>query len=156
VNFIMSENELGKALLRGEDPIDLQGLTQAVLRRDRRRMWFLAIACIIAWMSVVMVPWGAIMPMIARIRQHQMEINNGAFTTPAQEREQSLLVLQAIKLGTLATFLGSILSMGFAALCTVSLIILSRRATLRQLNVRLSEISAQLKALSLQSPKPNA
>jgi hypothetical protein len=46
-----------------------------------------------------------------------------------------------------ATFIGSVTSMFVAALCTISLIILSRRATLRQLNVRLAEISAQLQLL---------
>jgi ABC-type Fe3+ transport system permease subunit len=143
----MSENELGKALLRGEDPIDLPALTQAVLRRDRRWMWFLGIACIIAWMAVVMLPWGTILPMIARIGEYQMALNREPPPSPAEQREQSILVAQAIKLGTLATFISSVLSMFVAALCTVSLIILSRRATLRQLNVRLAEISAQLKTL---------
>jgi hypothetical protein len=148
----MSENELGKALLRGEDPIDLQALTQAVLRRDRRRMWFLGIGCFLAWMSVVMVPWATILPMIAKIAEHQTELNRGTVPTTAEQREeQSMLVLEAVKVGTKATFLSSILSMCVAALCTVSLIILSRRATLRQVNVRLAEISAQLKALPRES-----
>jgi hypothetical protein len=35
-----------------------------------------------------------------------------------------------------------------AAVCTVSLIVASRRATLRQVNARLAEISEQLKALA--------
>jgi hypothetical protein len=147
----MSEKDLGKALLRGEDPIDLQALTQGVLRRDRRRMWFLGIACIIAWMSVVMLPWATILPMIAKIGQHQIELNRDPAPTTAEQREQSILVLQAVKLGTTATFISSIVSMFVAALCTVSLIILSRRATLRQLNVRLAEISAQLKMLARES-----
>jgi hypothetical protein len=147
----MSEKELGKALLRGEDPIDLQALTQGVLRRDRRRMWILGVACIIAWMSVVMLPWATILPMVAKIGQHQMALNREPAPTADEQREQSLLVLQAVKLGITATFVGSVLSMFVAALCTVALIILSRRATLRQLNVRLAEISEQLKGLPRES-----
>jgi hypothetical protein len=147
----MSENELGKALLRGEDPIDLQALTQAVLRRDRRRMWFLGIACFLAWMSVVMVPWATILPMIAKITEHQADLDRGTDLTAAEQQEQSMLVLHAVMVGTKATFVSSIFSMGLAALCTVSLIILSRRATLRQVNVRLAEISGQLKTLARES-----
>jgi hypothetical protein len=37
--------------------------------------------------------------------------------------------------------------MFLAAICTVSLIVLSRRATLRQVNARLGEISAQIRAM---------
>jgi hypothetical protein len=143
----MNEKQLGKALLRGEDPIQVQALTECVLRRDRRRMWFLGIACLIAWMSVVMLPWATVLPLIAKIARHQTELNGGAPSTIAQQREQSILVLQAVRDGVRATFIGSVASMFVAALCTISLIILSRRATLRQLNVRLAEISAQLQVL---------
>lgn len=143
----MSEKELGKALLRGEDPIEVQALTQRVLRRDRRRMWFLGIACFLAWMLVVMLPWATILPLIAKIAQYQTELNGSGHPTTAQQREQSILVLQAAKEGVIATFLGSVISMFVAAFCTLSLIILSRRATLRQVNVRLAEISAQLQVL---------
>jgi len=143
----MSEKELGQALLRGEYPIDVQALTQGVLRRDRRRMWFLGIACLIAWMLVVMLPWATVLPLIAKIARHQTELNGSAPSTTAQQREQSILVLQAVRDGVRATFIGSVASMFVAALCTISLIILSRRATLRQLNVRLAEISAQIQVL---------
>jgi ABC-type Fe3+ transport system permease subunit len=143
----MSENELGKALLRGEDPIDLNALTQGVLRRDRRKMWFLGIACLLAWMSVVMLPWATILPMLAKINEYQMEPNHGNDSATAEQRAQSMLVVHAVKV----TFVLSISSMFVAALCTVSLIIMSRRATLRQVNVRLAEISAQLKALPRES-----
>jgi ABC-type Fe3+ transport system permease subunit len=33
-----------------------------------------------------------------------------------------------------------------AAVCTVALVVLSRRATLRQVNARLAELSAELRA----------
>ena len=140
----MSEKDLGDAFLRGEGPIDVTDLTRRVLRRDRRRMWFLGIACVVAWMLVVMLPWATILPMLAKVVQHQAEMDNGAASTTAEQRQQSIDVLQVVKQGTIATFIGSIGSMFVAAICTVSLIILSRRATLRQVNARLGEISDQL------------
>jgi len=47
--------------------------------------------------------------------------------------------------------IGSLASMFVAAVCTVSLILLSRRATLRQVNARLADLSAELK--SFKTPK---
>jgi ABC-type Fe3+ transport system permease subunit len=147
----MNENELGEALLRGEDPIDVQALTQRVLRRDRSRMWLLGIACVVAWMFVVMLPWGFVLPMVEKVVEHQVVINRGDATTTAEIREESILALRSVKDCAIATFLSSIASMFVAVFCTVAFIVLSRRATLRQVNARLAEISAQLKALPRES-----
>jgi ABC-type Fe3+ transport system permease subunit len=143
----MNENDVGKKLVAGEDPIDFQMLTHRVLKRDRRRMWFLGVACVAAWMLVVILPWITILPMVARIVENQQGINSNTSISPEQ-REQTMLLLQVVKKGTIGTFVGSVVSMFVAAVCTVSLVILSRRATLRQTNDRLVQISAQLKALS--------
>lgn len=144
----MSEKDLSKAFLRGEGPIDLDGLTSYVLRRDRTRIWMLAIGCVIAWMLVVMLPWSTVLPMLAKIGQYHVQ--SAAATAPAtpQDRAESVALLMIVKKGTMATFLGSIASMFLAAVCTVSLIVLSRRATLRQVNMRLQEISTQIKGLA--------
>jgi hypothetical protein len=53
-----------------------------------------------------------------------------------------------LKKGTMLRFAGSMISIFLAAVCTVAFIIGSRRATLRQVNVRLGEISDQLKVLA--------
>ena len=143
----MNENDVGKKLVAGEDPIDFQKLTHRVLQRDRRRMWFLGVACVVAWMLVVMLPWTTILPLVARIVENQQGISSNTSISPEQ-REQTMLLLQVVKKGTIATFVGSIVSMFVAAVSTVSLVILSRRATLRQTNDRLAQISSQLKALS--------
>jgi hypothetical protein len=142
----MSEKEFGKALLSGEEQINVQMLTERVARRDRLRMWILGIVCVVAWMAVVMLPWALVMPMVAKVVQHQSEMNQGTIPAGAQQLEVTD-VLEAVKAGTIATFISSIASMFVAALCTVLLIILSRRATLRQINARLGEISSQLKAM---------
>ncbi len=141
----MSENEFGKALLRGEQ-IDVASLTERVIRRDRWRMWGLGILCVIAWMAVVMLPWATILPMLAKVVHHPLDTDltsNPATTQQSQNAD----VLEAVKFGTMAAFFSSIIAMFVAAVCTVLLIVLSRRATLRQINARLAEISRQLKAM---------
>ena len=147
-NINMSEKEFAKALLQGEDPIDLQLLTERVLRRDRRRIWVHGTVCILAWMLVVMLPWATILPMVALVGEYQADLMRSVTPATAQQSERLLHVLKMVKGGTLATLVGSFGSMFLAAACTVSLIVLSRRATLRQVNARLAEISSQLKLLT--------
>jgi len=140
----MSNKELRDALLRGHEHVDLQALTEQVLKRDRRRMWVLGIVCVIAWMMVVMLPWSTVLPMMAKVARYQLEISN---STTQPSRDQTMELLRILKTGTMATFFGTIASMFIAAICTVSLIISSRRATLRQVNARLSEISRQIQEM---------
>lgn len=143
----MNENDLGKALLRNENPLDIHALTQRVLRRDRRRVWLLGVGCVIAWMLVIALPWATIMPMMAKIAEVQWGLHGHA-PGPGTPHESATELLMILKKGTMATFFLSLATMLCAALCTVSLVILSRRATLRQVNARLGEISAQLKILT--------
>jgi ABC-type uncharacterized transport system permease subunit len=138
----MSEKDLSRALLRGEGNVDIQAMTQHILQRDRRRIWILGVICVIAWMAVVMLPWATVLPMVARLSREAMAIPT---TAPALSPKHAAMMQRILKEGTLATFFGSLASMFVAAICTVSFIILSRRATLRQVNARLSEIAAQLK-----------
>jgi ABC-type Fe3+ transport system permease subunit len=146
----MNERDLGKSLLRGEAAPDVHQLTEHVLRRDRRRVWLLAAACVVTWMLVVMLPWSTVLPMLAKVVEQVGATNGAAPATAdaARQREQWTALLQIVKQGTIATFLGSLASMLMAAVCTVALIVASRRATLRQVNARLAEISDQLKALA--------
>lgn len=143
----MSEERFGNLPRENERPIDVPALTARVLRRDRRRIWLLGIACIIAWMAVVMLPWATLLPMLAKVAQHQASLSGQAALTPGEQKMESLLVLQTLKAGTVLTFLDSVGSMFVASLCTVLLVLASRRATLRQVNARLAEISLQIRAL---------
>jgi hypothetical protein len=151
----MSEKEIGRALLRGEEPIDVQAMTRRVLRRDRRRVGVLSIICFAAWMGVVMVPWSVILPAMAKIGVTAAAMNGlpGAQDAQSAQRQQYMLeAAEELKNGTLLAFFTSIGSMFVAAVCTVLLIVVSRRATLRQVNARLAEISEQLGRLAV-SPK---
>jgi hypothetical protein len=69
-------------------------------------------------------------------------------TTLPADHDRMITMMRVVKAGTVATFLGSMFSMLMAAVCTVILIVMSRRATLRQVNMRLGEISEQLKILA--------
>lgn len=143
----MSEQNFGNSPRRQEGAIDVAALTAGVLKRDRRRVWFLGIFCIVAWMAVVMLSWATLLPMLAKVAEHEQTLSRQATLTPAEQRVESLMVLQALKTGTVLTFLGSVGSMFVASLCTVLLILFSRGATLRQVNARLAEISSQIRAM---------
>src|ERR1700683_3584601 len=110
----MNERELGKALLRGEEPTDIQAMTERVLRRDRRRIWFLGITCVIAWVLVVMVPWATILPAMAKVGRYAAAMNDA--TTPAQRQDLEVQAAEAARVGTIATFIDSIAAIFAAAL----------------------------------------
>jgi hypothetical protein len=142
----MKEKDLGKALIQGEGTIDANVLTQEVLRRDRRRVGWMMVLSVMAWMLVVALPWSTVLPMLAQLVKLVGEPSTP--TTSPADHERMITMMRVAKAGTVATFLGSMLSMLMAAICTVTLIVMSRRATLRQVNMRLGEISEQLKALA--------
>jgi hypothetical protein len=162
--MIMSEQELRKALLR-LDAADLAGIvdarvqTWAVLERDRlhvRRLTFLTVAVWLLAGALILgglVSYGFVMPMQALLLQ---QVEEGK-ATPAQREQAQRVVLVAFMKGTLLIGF-SVAVMAVAALSTVFLIQASRRATLRQVNASLVEISEQLKQLrqALATPPPGA
>src|SRR5262249_35267425 len=142
----MSESEFRKALLRGEEPVDVETMTYRVLRRDRRRIWILGIVCVIAWILVVMLPWAFLMPAMAKALEHQQQIAHGEVPHLVADQENHRVdpAIQPVVMGTMYTFVSNVICMFVAAVSTVLLIVASRRATLRQVNARLAEISARL------------
>jgi len=133
------------------DEAALRELTERVLRRDRRRVWLLGIVCVIAWMMVAMLPWATVLPMLAKIAQTQPAMQSA---TPQNAPDQQRLwerAAEGAKAGTIATFVDSIVSILVAAVSTVLFLVFSHRATLRQVNARLREISAHLKLLTAAS-----
>ena len=137
-----------KGMPPGDAPIDARAITEKVLRRDHLRVWILGIICVLAWMAVVMLPWATILPMMAKVVRHQVEVENAASMPRAETPDQRMEYLRVVKVGTMATFFSSIAAMFVAAVCTITLVLFSRRATLRQVNARLADISAQLKLLA--------
>ena len=149
----MNERELGKAMLRREADVDAKAIADTIVRRDRRRIWSMTFGCVMAWLAVVAIAWGTILPMIAKVAESQLEATRTATLTAAEQREHALGVLRAMKTGTVATAFGSVITTLIAAICTVRLITFSRTSTLRQVNARLDEISAQIKLLASSPPK---
>ena len=153
----MGESELGKALLE-LDAANLAGLpdvrqlTWRVLERDRRRVrrltwltvgvWLLAVGLIV----LVLVWFGLLFPRQAQLAL-AVEAGVEAGKIPKARQAQLQRQLQvSFQMGTLTIAL-SVGVLAVAALCTVLLVLASRRATLRQLNASLLELSEQLKGL---------
>lgn len=154
----MTEKEVGEALLR-VDSAGLAGVadghrhTWAVLERDRQRVRFLTWLSVGVWVLASVLVWiglvnyGLVFPAQAKLVH---DIEDGTLT-PAQRDEAQRLILISFQKGTLVIAF-SVAVMAVAALCTVFLILTSRRATVRQLNAGLAEIAAQLRQLRPTAP----
>jgi len=156
----MSEKELGRALL-DLDAQKLAGVpatreqTWKILERDRRRVWWLTALTMTLWAAALamvlamLVAFGLLMPLQAKLRDDAQLARVGL--TPA-DREVALhkasIMFQMITVGVTT----SVGLLAFAALATVFLVTASRRATLRQINASLLEISQQLKELKQLGP----
>ena len=149
----MTEKELGRALLNldmAPPPAapDPRQLTQRILGRDRRRIRLLAGLATLFWVLTTagilcLCPF-YVMMVAPRLRAYQ-----AGRAQLAQDWNDWATV------GDWAAYwlLACILTLLLAAVCTVLLILFSRRATLRQINASLVEISEQLK--QLRQPPPS-
>jgi len=151
----MSDKERGRALLE----LDARTLAGAadprepvlkILDSDRRRVWWWSAITIAFWIAaLLMVLWmlvalGLLMPFEAHLRDPAQAAS--ASMTPEMRADAELKAHIMSRMITL----GITLSIGVLALAagsTVFLVLASRRATLRQINASLLEISAQLKQL---------
>jgi predicted histidine transporter YuiF (NhaC family) len=154
----MNERELGRALLNLDGAAlagtsDVRQQTWKILDRDRRRVrrltlvtiaiWLLAVALIVG----VLVAFGFIFPREAQLFEDMQQRE-----APAAERAKLWMTeLMAFQKGTLLMAF-SIAMLAFAAISTVLLVFASRRATLRQINSSLVEVSEQLKQMRQKSP----
>ena len=155
----MSEKELGRALLQLDSEQlaghpDVRQQTWKILERDRRRIWWLTAVTIALWAAAILmvfgmlVAFGLVFPLQAKLRD-PAELAR----IPPEMRQDALfkaqIAFQMVTVGVTCSV--GILAM--AALSTVLLVLASRRATLRQINASLLEISQQLKELR-QMPPP--
>jgi hypothetical protein len=126
----------------------VQQQTWTILERDRRRVRFLTGLTFAVWLLstaliwLVLVKFGLLFPQAAKLR---MDTERGVVTAAEREKMKDDLLLGFQK-GTLVIAF-SVAVLGLAAFCSVLLSLASRRATLRQINASLVEISAQLKGL---------
>ncbi len=151
----MTEKELGKALLTLDVTAaaaapDPRQLTRNILERDRRRVRLLTRLSIFFWVLVV-----AAVALLVWFYFTQLAPRLGAYVAGRRDFEQDAAVWLEVGNATVTVILGCVVALLLAAVCTVLLILASRRATLRQINANLAEISEQLKLLRQQSsPEP--
>ena len=151
----MTDKDLGRALL----DLDARTLAGAadprepmmrILDGDRRRVWWWSAITITFWiLTLFMVLWmlvalALLMPFEAHLRNADEVARAGMTPELLQQAElQAHIMSRMITVGITA----SIGVLALAAGSTVFLVLASRRATLRQINASLLEISEQLKAL---------
>jgi hypothetical protein len=154
----VNEKDLGRALLKldaaelGGVP-DARRLTWQIVERDRRRVALLTAVTVAVWLLAAalvlagLVGYGFLFPEQAKL-VHEIEAGK---LTPAQGEQAQRALLVGFQKGTLLIAL-SLGVLAVAALCTVLLLLASRRATLRQVNASLLEIAEQLKRLRPPAP----
>ena len=154
----MTDKELSRALLDLDawmlaGATDPREATMKILNQDRRRVWWWSAITIAFWIgALLMVLWmlvamALLMPFEAHLRNPDEVARVGM--TPEMLKEAELkahIVSRMITVGITA----SVGVLALAAGSTVLLVLASRRATLRQINASLLEISEQLKGLRKQ------
>jgi hypothetical protein len=156
----MGEKELGRALLQLDadqlagKPGDRQQ-TWKILEGDRRRVWWLTALTVALWAAAILmvlamlVAYGLVFPLQAKLRD-PAEL---AQLPPELRQDAQFNAQVAFQMVTLGVTC-SVGILALAALATILLVVASRRATLRQINASLLEISQQLKELRLANPPP--
>ena len=142
----MNENELGRALLKLDAAemaaalVDQRQQTAALLSRDPRRVRRLAVLTVLLWLLVVaavgFMIWFHFLVIAPRVQYYVQDVNF----------RDGMVWLWFSKWAA-GIILGCVATMLLATLCTVLLVFSSRRATLRQVNASLLEISEQLRQL---------
>jgi hypothetical protein len=155
----MTDKELSRALLDLDartlaGAADPREATMKILDGDRRRVWWWSAITIAFWIgALLMVLWmlvamALLMPFEAHLRDPAQVARVGL--TPEMLRQGELnahIISRMITVGITV----SVGVLALAAGSTVFLVLASRRATLRQINASLLEISEQLKALRKQA-----
>jgi hypothetical protein len=154
----MTESKLGRALL-DLDASHLSGVsdvkqqTWRVLERDRRRVWWLTALTVTLWAAAILmvllmlVAFGLVFPLQAKLRD-PAEVAR----LPPEVQKDAQFAAQVYFQMTVVGVTCSVGILALAALSTICLVVASRRATLRQLNASLLEISEQLKLLRQAPP----
>ena len=151
----MNEREMGRALLkfdasltaRADPRAEARRQVERVLARDRRTVRGLTALTLAAWLATV-----ALVVTVLTLGylfvypkfQHIFQESGGRRGEAPQQVQTALTYVVAW--GT-AAVAGAVGALALAALCTLLLLFTSRRATLRQVNARLLEISEQIKAI---------
>jgi hypothetical protein len=155
----MNERVLGELLLQLDadalrDQPEPRKFAEPILKRDRRRVWWLTAASIGLWAFAtvlvlgVMIGLGLLMPFKAHIRDNPERLNAEQLIQAQRAADEGMSMMLVL------TAFSGVISCA-AILCTLLLILSSRQATLRQVNASLLEISEQLRRLRVSLPAPS-
>jgi hypothetical protein len=145
----MSDKDLGDALLKlnlTPQAVPKSPEVERIIESDRRRIKWLTRITVTLWIVAflgalaIFIGGGLVFPVIAKMLEHAGEGSIDEANTP---------FLMLAKLTAMCIVFGSLsftILVG-AGLATVLLVFGSRRATLRQINANLLQISEQLKRL---------
>jgi hypothetical protein len=140
----MNENEIGTGLARLEAlrRDDDRRLAHKIVSRDRRRIWLLSGLAVLFWAisaaGVFFVVYTAIFHLYPK--QQKLMQAQAAGTLPTQQLiEIQSSHFRAVELCTLVVA-ASFIAATLAAICTLSLILVSRQATLTHINSSLAKI----------------
>lgn len=153
----MNEREMGKALLRFDasllapaDPrAEARRQVERVLASDRRWVRGLTALTIVAWLATVALVVAVLVigDLMVYPKFHKLFQDAGGMKGGTAQQVLTAMTY-VVAMGTTAVA-GAVGALAVSALCTVLLLFTSRRATLRQVNARLLEISEQIKALKV-------
>jgi amino acid transporter len=151
----MNERELARALLQQSESTQpsAEQITARILARDRRRVLVVTALTVITWLIAfalliaVLVIFGFLFP---RQAQLMMDIEKGQLSAQERIAIQATHFAAFAKAALLSVFAIAILAV--ASLGSLLLMFLMRRATLRQINASLREISEQLKRIGPFAP----
>jgi hypothetical protein len=141
----MNDKQLGKALLSLDttpklSDMDPRSLARHIVDRDRRRIRVLAALTTFFWIAATA---GIVFLAIKYVMIVEPRLNAYAAGRAQLDSDWKDWAM-AVQFGAKGLLL-CIVSLFFAALSTVALILFSRHATLRQINASLIELSEQLK-----------
>jgi phage shock protein PspC (stress-responsive transcriptional regulator) len=157
----MSDQEIGKALMHVDtgasasapDPRLLAG---NILQRERWRVRLLTGLTVLLWLlaaaGVFFVIYVATWHLYPKQQQLMRDTTLGKLSVEKAVEIQAIH-FQMVEICT-RVVAAAFVALTLAALCTVLLVLASRRATLRQINASLAEISEQLKASQSPGPTP--
>jgi hypothetical protein len=149
----MSDRDIGEALLKLDAAnlsaaLDPRRQIEQVLARDRRRVRLWAATAALFWLLAV-----AGVVVLIGFYLLQIDPRLGAYAAGRRQPGQDAEVWVLVGRGTARLLLGCAAAVLLAAFSTMLLVFSSRRATLRQINASLVDISEQLRQLRQSSGK---
>jgi hypothetical protein len=150
----MNEKQLGNALLQVDVPpatstADPRQIAAEIIKRDRRRVRWLIGLTVLFWVLAGAGIFFVLHVVTWRIYPHEQKMmQDAAIGNLTLERiaELQAIEFEAAELCTQVVG-AAFIALSLAFLCSILLILASRRATLHQINANLAEISEQLKSL---------